>query len=119
MRWLWGAAAVAAAAVALAPAASSAQREGILFATVGPGPLIGFQLANEEAVRRIRPGRYYIVVRDRSIIRNFHLEGPGLNKKTPVKSVHAYQWHVRLRKGTYHYWSDPQSNKLRGKFRVG
>jgi hypothetical protein len=108
---------LAAGAALVAPATGAV--EGMLFATVGPGPVIGFQLSSEATVRRIRPGRYYIVVRDRSVLRNFHLRGPGVDRKSPVKAVHAYAWHLRLKKGIYQYYSDPQRSTLHGSFRVG
>lgn len=92
-------------------------RESLLYATVGPGPILSLDTGQEKTVTRVKAGRYYIVVRDRSVIRNFHLRGPGIDRRTPVKKVHAYEWHLRLRKGVYTYLSDPQS-RTKKRFRV-
>ena len=116
MRRLLVLACVLAAAVTCGRAAS-ATHEVLLFATVGPGPVLLLQTPGLDDVKRIRAGRYYIVVRDRSIIRNFHLRGPGIDRRTPVVKVHAYAWHLRLRKGTYTFWSDPQG-RTKKRFRV-
>ena len=35
-------------------------------------------------MKSLKAGRYRIVVRDRSHLHNFHLTGPGVNKKTTV-----------------------------------
>lgn len=97
--------------------AAAPARESLLFATVGPGPVLTLETGQEKTVTRIKAGRYYIVVRDRSVIRNFHLRGPGIDRRTPVKKVHAYAWHLRLRKGVYTFLSDPQS-RTKKRFRV-
>ena len=63
------------------------------------------------------PGPAAIVVNDRSKTDNFHLTGPGVNKKTGVKSRSRATWNVTLVPGLYTYRSD-KTKKLRGSFTV-
>ena len=76
-------------------AASKAKR---LTATVGPG--------------------FTITVKDKSNIHNFHLTGPGVNKKTSVKAVKTYTWKVTLKKGTYKFICDPHKTIMKGTLKV-
>jgi plastocyanin len=89
-----------------------------LFATVGPGATISLRTAKGRRVSRLRRGRYRIIVRDRSSMHNFHLRGPGLNKKTTVGFRGTRTWTVTLRRGTYRYVCDPHAARMRGSFRV-
>jgi len=63
-------------------------------------------------------GDYTFVVSDRSATQNFHLKGPGLNKKTGAKQVGRLSFTTKLAKGTYVYSSDAKPS-LRGSFKVG
>jgi hypothetical protein len=54
-----------------------------------------------------------ITVNDRSRVDNFHLTGPGVNKKTAVAFRGRVTWNVTLRPGTYSYRSDKHKS-LRG-----
>jgi hypothetical protein len=63
------------------------------------------------------PGPATIVVNDRSRTDNFHLSGPGVNRKTGVKTRGKVTWNVTLAPGTYTYRSD-KTKKLRGSFVV-
>jgi hypothetical protein len=58
-----------------------------------------------------------ISVNDRSRTDNFHLTGPGVNRKTGVALRGRVTWNVTLRPGRYTYRSD-KSKKLRGAFTV-
>jgi hypothetical protein len=84
---------------------------GRLTATVGPG------LRIVVSARSVRSGRYAITVRDRSATENFHLTGPGLNRRTGVAFRGQARWTVTLRKGTYRFRSD-RTVRLRGTLRV-
>src|SRR5215208_211467 len=53
-------------------------------------------------------GRFRIVVNDRSRTGNFHLTGPGVNKRTGLSFRGAATWRVRLARGVYKYGSDRQ-----------
>jgi plastocyanin len=63
------------------------------------------------------PGPAIVTVNDRSKTDNFHLTGPGVNKKTGVKTRGKVTWAVTLRPGVYSYRSD-KTKKLRGSFVV-
>lgn len=89
-----------------------------LRATVGPGPTISLRTTSGRRVSRLRAGRYRIVVRDRSARHNFHLTGPGVNKRTAVGFRGSRTWTVTLRKGRYRFVCDPHAARMRGSFRV-
>jgi plastocyanin len=63
------------------------------------------------------PGPATISVNDRSKTDNFHLTGPGVNRKTGVKTRGKASWTVTLQPGVYTYRSD-KTKKLRGSFVV-
>ena len=63
------------------------------------------------------PGPATITVSDRSKTDNFHLSGPGVNKKTGVRTRGSATWNVSLVPGTYTYRSD-KHKKLRGTLTV-
>jgi plastocyanin len=88
-----------------------------LNATVGPGFTIGMKKGSKK-VTRLRAGSYTIRVSDRSNIHNFHLTGPGVNKKTAVPSTGTTTWNVRLRRGTYRFVCDPHASMMKGSFTV-
>jgi len=88
-----------------------------LVATVGPGFTINLTRGGRK-VTRLKPGTYTIVVRDRARIHNFHLRGPGVNKKTGVAFVGTVRWRVKLVRGLYRYNCDPHITTLRSSFRV-
>ena len=88
-----------------------------LTATVGPRNTITLT-RNGVRVRSLTAGAYTIVVRDRSRRHNFHLTGPGLNRKTAVGRTGTVTWNVTFRAGTYRFASDPQARRVRGSFTV-
>jgi hypothetical protein len=57
--------------------------------------------------RMIPRGRVRITVRDRSAQRNFHLAGPGFNRRTGRAFTGTAVWTARLAPGTYRFGSDP------------
>jgi hypothetical protein len=63
------------------------------------------------------PGPATIAVNDRSVTDNFHLSGPGVNKKTGVKTRGRVTWNVTLAPGLYTYRSD-KTKRLRGTLSV-
>jgi plastocyanin len=89
-----------------------------LTATVGPGFTISLRTATGRRVSRLRRGRYRITVRDRSASHNFHLRGPGVNKRTSVGFRGNRTWTVTLRRGLYRFVCDPHARRMRGSFRV-
>ena len=89
-----------------------------LVATVGPAAVITLRDARGRRLSRLTPGRYRIVVRDRSRVHNVHLAGAGIDRKTTRAGRGTFTWNVRLRRGTLRYWSDASPKKLRGSVRV-
>lgn len=88
-----------------------------LTATVGPGRTISLR-SGTSRVSRLKAGRYRIVVRDRSSSHNFHLRGPGVNKRTAVGFKGTATWTVTLRRGRYRFVCDPHAAVMKGSFRV-
>jgi hypothetical protein len=88
-----------------------------LVATVGPSNTITLT-RNGARVRTLTAGAYVITVRDRSKRHNFHLTGPGVNRKTAVGRTGTVTWRLTLRTGTFRYVSDPQARRVRGSFVV-
>jgi hypothetical protein len=60
------------------------------------------------SARRVSPGLYRLTVSDRSRTRNFHLLGPGVNRRTGTAFTGTVTWTVRLARGTYRFGSDPR-----------
>src|SRR5262245_25668013 len=68
-------------------------------------------------VKTLTAGKFKIAVSDTSKTQNFHLTGPGLNKKTGVAARAKATWTLTLKPGKHTYRSD-KSRKLRGSFTV-
>jgi plastocyanin len=88
-----------------------------LNARVGPGKKISLTTTSGAKVKRVTAGSYRITVRDTSRADNFHLIGPGVNKKTSVKGKSTSTWSVRFRSGPVRYRSDA-TKRLSGSFSV-
>ncbi len=84
-----------------------------LIARVGPGAKISLKTPAGKRAKRTAAGVYSIVVRDASTLDNFHLTGPGVNRKSRVGKKQTLRWKLTLRPGTYRYRSDAHP-KLRG-----
>ena len=89
---------------------------GTLEAFVGPGKTIVVRQPGGVA-KRLDPGKYLIIVSDRSNTLNFHLKGPGLDKQTGLKGKGTVRRTVTLGAGTYSFKSDA-GKKIRGSFVV-
>jgi plastocyanin len=100
------------AVLALAAGASAAAQAGKLTATDGPGFTITM------SAKSVKHGTYTITVRDKSNIHDFHLMGPGVDKKTSVAAIKTYTWKVTLKKGTYRFVCDPHSSFMKGVLKV-
>jgi plastocyanin len=107
-------AALAAFAVAVAPASAGATK---LVGTVGPGFTITLTKGGKK-VKSLTAGKYMIVVHDKSNIHNFKLTGPGVTKSTPVAYVGSKTWTVTLKKGTYRYVCVPHASVMKASFKV-
>ena len=80
-------------------------------ASVGPKLKITLQ------PKSVTAGRAKITVTDRSRTDNFHLVGPGVNRRTGVAFRGRVTWSVTLRAGRYTYRSD-KHKRLRGALAV-
>jgi plastocyanin len=88
-----------------------------LTGTVGPGFTITLK-NRSKTVKTLAPTKYTFVINDKSSIHNFHLTGPGVNKKTSVSGTGTTRWTITLRKGTYRYICDPHASTMKGSFLV-
>jgi hypothetical protein len=57
-------------------------------------------------VRSLTAKKYKVTVSDTSKTQNFHLKGPGVNKKTGVAARTRATWTLTLKPGKYTYRSD-------------
>ena len=109
---------------ALALAAAVSGSAGIratpkLVGVSGPGFTITVKTAAGKAVTKLKAGKYTIKVEDKSSIHNFHLFGPGVNKKTSVSGTGTQTWTVTLKPGKYTYQCDIHfATGMKGSFKV-
>jgi plastocyanin len=109
-------AAVAAALIAVPAYAKSSAVT--LKGETGPGYSIEVTKAGKD-VKTIKAGTYKIKVEDKSSIHNFHLFGPGLNKKTSVPFKGETTWTIKLKPGKYTYQCDIHvASGMKGTFKV-
>ena len=69
-------------------------------------------------VTKLKAGTYVFKIADKSTIHNFHLTGPGVNKKTTVGGQGTSTWKLTLKKGVYKYVCDPHASFMKGSFIV-
>jgi plastocyanin len=101
------------------PATPRAPAPGRLNGIVGPGFTIAMRTAAGRPARTVAAGAYRVAVRDRSPNHNFHLVGPGVNRRTGVRFAGSVTWSVRLQQGaTYRFVCDPHARTMRGSFRT-
>ena len=110
---------VALLATVLVVAGSAPAATKTLSGSVGPGFTISLKYKGKK-VSKLTPGRYRIRVSDKSDFHNFHITGPGVNRRiTTVDFQGTKSRTFRLRKGTYRYVCDPHADEMRGSFKVG
>jgi plastocyanin len=88
--------------------------------TVAPTPLaasVGPKRTISLKPKLVEVGPATLTVNDRSRTDNFHLTGPGVNKKTGIAFRGRVTWNVSLQPGSYTYRSD-KHKRLRGSFVV-
>jgi plastocyanin len=105
------------AAVLAGKAAAPAAGPQTITGVDGPGFTITLK-QHRKVVKTLAPATYIFVIDDKSNIHNFHLTGPGVDKKTGVVPVGKKTWRLTLRKGTYRYICDPHPTLMTGKFVV-
>jgi plastocyanin len=79
---------------------------------VGPKKTISLTKGSA-AVKTLAAGAYKLSVSDRSKHDNFHLSGPGVNRKTGIAFKGTATWHVTLQSGRYTYRSDAHPKTAR------
>jgi plastocyanin len=91
----------------------------LLRGTTGPSFVITLKKGTT-SVTKLKAGTYAIRVSDRASIHNFHLFGPGVNKRiTSVSFVGTKIVTVTLRPGRYTYQCDPHAaSGMKHTFRV-
>jgi hypothetical protein len=114
----WLASLLVAGALAAPATAPAAKEAGRLVGVVGPGFAIAVDNSRGRLVTRLDPGSYRFTVHDRSSQLDFHLSGPGVNKRTSVLGTGTVHWVVTLRRGVYHYKCDAHATIVSGLFRV-
>ena len=111
-------AAALAAVLFLVPAWGGSAKSAGLVGEVGPGFQIEVERAGKD-LKTIKAGTYRIKVEDKASSHNFHLTGPGLNKKTAVGFKGEATWTIKLKAGRYTYQCDPHALRgMKGHFRV-
>ena len=109
---------VAAVAITALGLTAVAQAASSLTGTVGPGFTITLTQGGKK-VSKLKAGTYTIKIADKSNIHNFHLTGPGVNKKTSVGGTGSTTWTVKLKSGTYKFVCDPHAaSGMKGSFKV-
>lgn len=103
-------------AAALAVPAVAAARP--FYGTVAAPSTITLKRADGSNVKHASPGSRKFVISDQSAFHNFHLVGPGVNKKTGVDVVVNRTWRVTLSAGTYKFRCDAHPTTMRGSFNV-
>ena len=100
------------AALALAAPTFASTNANTLTGTVGPG----FTITMNK--KTVKAGTSVITIHDLASIHDFHLKGPGVDKKTSVPGTGTTKWTVTLKKGTYHFVCDPHHTIMHGVLNV-
>jgi plastocyanin len=101
----------------VAAVSAPAMSEPKLNAVVGPGFNISLKKGKSN-VSKLKAGTYTIVVADKAKTHNFHLKGPGVDKKTSVGKKQTKSWTLKLKKGKYTFVCDPHKSFMKGSFTV-
>ena len=88
-----------------------------LVGTVGPGFTITLTKAGKK-VAKLKAGTYIFKIADKSSTHNFHLKGPGIDKKTTVGAKVNVTWKLKLKAGKYTFVCDPHKAFMKGSFTV-
>jgi hypothetical protein len=85
--------------------------------TDGPGFTITLTKAGKK-VSKLERGTYIFKIADKSSVHNFHLKGPGIDKKTSVGKSAKVTWKLKLKPGKYTFVCDPHKSFMKGSFTV-
>ena len=105
------------AAATFALNASAARTATTLTASVSDPVNISLKQGTKK-VAKLKAGTYKVVVKDTASDHDFHLTGPGVDKKTSISGKTTATWTVTLKKGTYKYVCDPHKAFMKGSFTV-
>jgi plastocyanin len=83
---------------------------------VGPGKTLWLKTAGGAMVKKLKAGAYKVTVKDASKTDNFHLLGPGVNKKTGVAFRGTASWKVRFKAGKKYSVRSDAHKKMRRTF---
>jgi hypothetical protein len=100
-------------AAILAVPAYAAHSAVTLLGSVGPG----FDISLKNA-KNLTPGRYKLVVNDKSSGHSFRLKGPNVNVGTTVGGSGFKTFTVTLKRGLYTFYCAPHASFMKGTFRV-
>ena len=89
---------VVSASLLVASAAFGSSSATTLKGTVGPGFTISLKKAGKK-VKSLKAGTYMFKIADKSSTHNFHLKGPGIDKKTSVGAKANSTWKLKLKAG--------------------
>jgi len=104
-------------AALIVPGALASSTATTLNGTDGPGFTITLKKSGVK-VTKLKAGTYIFKIADKSSIHNFHLKGPGVDKKTAVGFQGSTTWTVKLKAGKYTYVCDPHASFMKGSFTV-
>jgi plastocyanin len=106
-----------AATVALLAVPAALAATPTLVGTTGPGFTITLTKGGKK-VSKLKAGTYVFKIADKSSIHNFHLKGPGIDKKTSVGAKQNVTWKLKLKAGKYTFVCDPHKSFMKGAFTV-
>ena len=106
-----------AATVALLAVPAALAATPTLVGTVGPGFTITLTKGGKK-VSKLKAGTYLFKIADKASTHDFHLKGPGIDKKTSKAAVVNVTWTLTLKKGKYTYVCDPHASIMKGSFTV-
>jgi hypothetical protein len=108
----------AAALLLVLPGAARGIGEPRLIGTVRDDFTITLTDANGTPVTSVSPGTYDFEIHDETFSHNFHLTGPGVDRKTEVVDEETTTWEdVVLAAGaTYQFVCDPHADYMKGSF---
>lgn len=108
----------AAALLLVLPGAARGVGEPRLIGTVRADLTIMLTDANGTPVTSVSPGTYDFEIHDETVSHNFHLTGPGVDRKTEVAGEETTTWEdLALASGaTYQFVCDPHADFMKGSF---
>lgn len=90
----------------------AASQKAMISGSVGPGMTISVSR------HKVHHGMYTFTVHDKSTMHNWHIVGPGVNRKTPVAKKVTKTFTVQLTKGTYKIRCDVHPLTMRTHIKV-